>query len=137
MLGGYTSSRILDVIGQGAQHLLLEGSTLYYGPQSSGAMALSLAPVDGQSGVAAAGFPALFGQDAALLNAAPYQVSYGVDPGQDMSGYYTLSATDRVGNQASSPQFRLVKDSTAPTAAVYVPAAKAQSQGRDLCDLRL
>jgi RHS repeat-associated protein len=126
----------MDMISQGAQHLLLEGSTLYYGPLSSGAMALSLAPVDGKSGVAAVGFPALFGQDAALLNAAPYQVSYAVNPGLEMSGYYTLSATDRVGNEALSPQFALVKDSTAPTAEVFVPAQPALAfrvnwQGQD------
>jgi RHS repeat-associated protein len=124
------------LVGQGAQHLLLEGSALYYGPNSSGALALSLAPVDSQSGVAAVGFPALFGQDAVLLDAAPYQVSYAVDPGQDMSGAYTLSAADRVGNEALSPQFRLVKDSTAPTAAVFAPAQPALAfrvnwQGQD------
>jgi hypothetical protein len=37
----------------------------------------------------------------------------------------TLSAADRVGNQALSPQFRLVKDSTAPTAEVFAPAQPA------------
>jgi hypothetical protein len=71
-----------------------------------------------------------------LLSAAPYQVSYDVDPGLEMSGAYRLSAADLVGNGILSSQFRLVKDSTAPQAAVYVPAQPALAfrvnwQGQD------
>lgn len=108
----------------GLQNGYVSGTTLYYGPASTGNLAMSLQASDA-SGVGEMSFPALFQLEAQTLPGgepeAVYSRSYAVDGMIDTTaGTFEVLVIDRVGNQ-SHTTFTLVKDSTAPTLTLNAP----------------
>jgi RHS repeat-associated protein len=109
---------VLSLVG--ATDLFISGSTLYYGPTSSGQLEVSIQATDNVAGLQTLTFPPIFGTDGhqESWTDGPTNVtgshSYPVISSQSVISNYVLSATDRAGNTGVSAPFRVERDAAAP-----------------------
>jgi hypothetical protein len=105
--------------------LYITGTTVYYGPSSSGQFQVALQAGDEASGHETSGleqltFPPIFEGDGRVLSlngvaqTLAYTHPYAVVSSQNVAANFTVQAVDRAGNTASSPPFRVEKDESGP-----------------------
>jgi hypothetical protein len=102
------------------------GTRLYYNPSpgNSGAFTVRAESSDPQSGVASVTFPAIFGNDGSVDDAAPFERTYAWDASDSSSGDRAVTVRNGAG-LTSQASFTVTPDTGRPTLAITAPNAGA------------
>ena len=102
--------------------------SFFYGPSASGSLRVSLAASDEKSGLESVLFPNVFGaKDGTAIalqgerGPESFFHDYAIQGGTAVDGIFETVVQDRFGNETRGPGFRVLRDSTPPSAEMIVP----------------